>query len=413
MSDPTFGLSITRVDTEPRPAIAYDLSVIGLIGTAELADTDRFPLDTPVFVYSDDTTLAADLGATGTLLDAIDGIHDQLGEFQTAAKVVVVRVTEGVDDDATITNIVGASGAGTGLWAFISAGPILGIVPRLLIAPGYTAQGLASNAVIAELPGVCAKLLAHAIVDGPATDQTDAIAWREGMISSRLIPVETAVKVGQAQTVKPASPRIAGIAVRRDHEFQGRPFHSWANQPISGIVGPSRTMGFSLTDGATEGQVLLSNNLGVILRGEAGVESAISSGGYIFVGTDNASDEALWQFYNVTRGRDYIHLMLLRTLRTYLGKFNLTASTVEAVEDTVKFALRDLQAKGDLLGYQVSFARDQNSPEQLRLGKFHISFEAEEPPVLRYLGISSARYRPALDALLDDLLAQVDTVITA
>jgi hypothetical protein len=30
--------------------------------------------------------------------------------------------------------------------------------------------------------------------------------------------------------------------------------------------------------------------------------------------------------------------------------------------------------------------------------------------VLRYLGVQSARYRPALDALLDDLLAQVGTI---
>lgn len=412
MSDPTFGMSISRIDTEPRPALAYDMSVIGLIGTAENADAARFPLNTPVFVYTDDITLDVDVAADGSILDALHGIQSQVGEFQTAAKCVVVRVAEGVDDDATITAIVGSSGAGTGLYAFLEAGPVLGIVPRLIIAPGYTAQNLATNAVIAELPTVCAQLLAHAIVDGPATNQTDAITWRTAMISSRLIPVETAVNVGNPAVVKPSSPYVAGLAVRRDHQFEGRPFHSWANQPLYGIVGPSRTMGFSLTDGATEGQVLLSNNLGVILRGEAGVETAISSGGYIFVGTDNASDEALWQFYSVTRGRDYIHLMLLRTLRYFLGKYNLTRQTVEAVRNTVDFALRDLQADGDLLGYNVSFTRDQNSPEQLRLGKFHISFEAEEPPVLRYLGISSARYRPALDALLDDLLAQVDNVIT-
>jgi len=51
-----------------------------------------------------------------------------------------------------------------------------------------------------------------------------------------------------------------------------------------------------------------------------------------------------------------------------------------------------------------------NSPEQLRLGRFTISFAAEEPAVLRYLGIQSARYRPALDALLTDLLSQIDAV---
>ena len=89
----------------------------------------------------------------------------------------------------------------------------------------------------------------------------------------------------------------------------------------------------------------------------------------------------------------------------------ITGQTVQAVINTMSFALRDLKADGDLLGYKVAFTRDQNTPEQLRLGKFTISFAAEEPPVLRYLGIQSARYRPALDALLDDLLAQVDAVV--
>jgi len=55
-----------------------------------------------------------------------------------------------------------------------------------------------------------------------------------------------------------------------------------------------------------------------------------------------------------------------------------------------------------------AFTRDANSPEQLRLGRFTVSFQAEEPPVLRYIGIQSARYRPALDALLDDLLTSLD-----
>jgi hypothetical protein len=164
----------------------------------------------------------------------------------------------------------------------------------------------------------------------------------------------------------PLSPAVIGIGVRRDHEKQGRPFHSWANQPVQGIVGPSRPINFSLTDGATEGQRLLSHNVGVLLRGELGVETAIASGGFVYVGTDNAGEDDLWRFYNVTRGRDYIHLMFLRTLRFYLGRFNLTGQTIQAVLNTMGFAMRDLKADGDILGYEVKFTRDQNSAEELR-----------------------------------------------
>ena len=413
MSDPTFGISITRIDNEPRPAVWSDMSVVGLIGTAPAADATAFPADTPVFMYSDDVAKRHALGTTGTIPEALNLINAQLGEFQVAAKVVVVRVEEGASTDETIANIVG-DGIATGLEAFVQAGPLLGIIPRLLCAPGFTSQrqGSNANAVCVALPAICNKLLAHAVVDGPATTEQAALDWRETLSSSRLIPVDPAVRVmnGTEITVVPLSPAVVGIGVRRDHEKQGRPFHSWANQPVQGIVGPSRPINFSLTDGATEGQRLLSHNLGVLLRGELGVESAIASGGFVYVGTDNAGEDDLWRFYNVTRGRDYIHLMFLRTLRFYLGRFNITGQTIQAVLNTMGFAMRDLKADGDILGYEVKFARDQNSPEELRQGRFTVNFAAEEAPVLRYLGIQSARYRPALDALLDDLLAQVDAV---
>ena len=413
MSDPSFGISITRIDTEPRPPVWSDMSVVGIIGTAPDADVTVFPADTPVFLYSDDATKLTALGATGTLRDAVTLINAQLGAFQVAAKIVIIRVEEGTDTDATITNIVG-DGVSTGLQAFLKAGPELGIIPRLICAPGYTSQrGVGeANAVCAALPAICEKLLAHAVVDGPATSEQDAIDWRETISSPRLIPVDPAVKVydGGMSVVQPASPAIIGIGVRRDHAKQGRPFHSWANQPVQGIVGPSRPINFSLTDGATEGQRLLSANIGVLLRGEMGVESAIGQGGFIFVGTDNAGEDDLWRFYNVTRGRDFIHLMLLRTLRFYLGRFNVTGQTIQAILNTMETGLRNLKADGDILGFELKFTRDQNTPEELRQGRFTVSFAAEEAPVLRYLGVQSARYRPALDALLDDLLAQVGTI---
>ena len=413
MSDPTFGISITRIDNEPRPAVWSDMSVVGLIGTAPAADAATFPLDTPVFMYSDDAVKRTALGASGTIPEALSLINAQLGEFQVAAKVVIVRVAEGDTVAETIANIVG-DGIATGLEAFVHAGPTLGVIPRLLCAPGFTSQrdGTDANAVCVALPAVCSKLLAHAVVDGPATTEQAALDWRETLSSSRLIPVDPAVRVmnGTEVAVVPLSPAVIGIGVRRDHEKQGRPFHSWANQPVQGIVGPSRPINFSLTDGATEGQRMLSHNLGVLLRGEMGVETAIASGGFVYVGTDNAGEDDLWRFYNVTRGRDYIHLMFLRTLRFYLGRFNITGQTVQAVLNTIGFALRDLKADGDILGYEVKFTRDQNSPEELRQGRFTVNFAAEEAPVLRYLGIQSARYRPALDALLDDLLAQVGAI---
>jgi len=102
--------------------------------------------------------------------------------------------------------------------------------------------------------------------------------------------------------------------------------------------------------------------------------------------------------------------MFLATLRDFLGKSNITAHSIQAIETTMSLGLRDLKVAGDILGYEVKFTRDANTPENLRLGKFKINFAAEEAQVLKYLGIQSARYRPALDMLMDDLLSQVDAV---
>ena len=410
MATPTFGLTIQTIDNEIRPAVWGDLSVIGLVGIAPDADATIFPVNTPVLVNSSDPAALAALGDTGTLADALRMITAQLGEFQSAARCVVVRVTEGADQAATLANVAG-NGTSTGVAALLEAGPLTGYTPRLLAAPGFTSQHAAgqANVVVAQLAAVAPRLLAHAVVDGPTTTFADAQAWRETINSDRIIPVVPGARILDVTSTTgeiidaPMSPAILGIAVRRDFEFGGRPFHSWANQAVQGIVGITRPVAFSLTDGTSEGQSLLAANIGIVTRGEMGVDGGIADGGFVYIGTDNAGDDDLWRFYNVMRGRDYIHLMSLKTLRTYLGRFNVTGQTIQAILNTLNIALRDLQSTGDILGYQVQFLEDQNSPEDLRAGKISVRFLAEEAPVLRRIDIQSGRYRAALESLIGDL----------
>lgn len=406
MTQPTFGMTVNRVAESTMIPVYSTLSVIGLIGTSEDADATNFPVNEPVMIVSSDSAALELLGTAGTLRPAINLINAQLGEFGSSAVVVIVRVPEGADDDETIGSIVG-NGTSTGISAFLRAASKLGVTPRLIAAPGYTSQrtGSNANAVCAALPAVLSKLLAHAVVDGPATTLQAALDWRETIASERIIAVDPAVLVtsGSSVVTAPLSPAILGLAVRRDNEFGGRPFHSWANQPIYGVVGPSRPIDFSLTDGATEGQMLLANNLGILMRSEMGVAGSLGGGGFIFVGTDNCGSDDLWRFYSMSRGRDYIHLMLLGTLSNFLGKFNITGQTIQAILNTMEAGLRDIKATGDILGYSVQFVADLNSPENIRAGKIVVNFEAEEAPVLRHLTINSGRMRAAVEALIADI----------
>lgn len=278
-------------------------------------------------------------------------------------------------------------------------------------AAEYTATvSVGGNPVCVAFPAVLNQLLGNAVVESTGTSQTDDDTWRETLASKRLIPVSGGVRVQDPETsniiFRPFAPRVIGIGVRRDHE-KGAPFHSWANQPVFGIVGPYRDIGFTITDDANEGQQLLRNNIGIIARGELGNEFAIAQAGFIFIGTDNAGEDEEWRFYNMVRGRDWIHLSLLRFMRFYLGRFNVSIATVNAIVTSMRLLLRDITADGHILGYKVDFSPDQNTSDEVRSGHITIGFRAEEAAPLRRITIESRRYREAVDAMVSELAAQM------
>ncbi|MDB5177593.1 MAG: hypothetical protein JWN75_1261, partial [Candidatus Saccharibacteria bacterium] len=280
------------------------------------------------------------------------------------------------------------------------------------VAATFTSTvSIGANPVVASLTGVLNKLLGLGIVESAGVSQQNDEDWRETFQSERLIPMSGGVRVidpvSGAVVVRPVAARQAGIMVGVDHE-KGAPFHSAANRPMQGIVGPSRDISFILTDDANEAQELLAANIGVVVRGEMGDDFAIASAGFVSICTDTAAEDPLWQMYNVRRGRDFIHLTLLRALRFYLGRYNINGHTIQALLNTMKGVLRDLKADDHILGYRVNFRTDGNSPEEIRLGHLTIGFMAEEPPVLKRITVESARYRDAIDAMVADLASQLN-----
>lgn len=274
------------------------------------------------------------------------------------------------------------------------------------------AIALGANPIVAALSGgVLDGLMGHAVVESAGTSMIADENWRNTINSKRIIPLSGGVKVTDPVSgnivVMPFAPRVIGQIIARDFAT-GYPFHSAANQPINGIVGPARTITFSLTDGSTEGQLLLAANLGILVRGNIGVETAISNGGFVYVGTDTCSDDPLWQFYNITRGRDFIELSLMPTLRAYLGRNNIDRQTVTSVIGSVETFLSQLKSLQQILGYSVTFQGSLNTAAEIRLGHLVVSFAAEEPPVLKRITVMSARYRPAIDALVSQLAQELN-----
>ena len=526
MTSPTFGVIFNLEDDSPRPSQPSDLSVIGLVLPSDDANAVSFPLDTPVAFDSGDPAILPLLG-TGPLASVVGAIDDQLGDLQSSARVVAVRVATGTDINGTIANIVGSrtgvsalGSTGTGLYALLRAGIQLGVVPRLIGAPGFTgltniavntvtagpngptaggsgynaatttvvfapASGGAAgtpivsggkvtgvtmtapgdfpkgtavtatvvdtgtpattganpvaaipagsgatlavttaalaNPICAALPEILSSLLGHAIVGGPGTGEADAIAWFQTISDQRLIPVDNWNIIGVSTTmagqttITPAyedgAARVLGLGVRTDFQNRGYPFKSFAGQPVQNILGLKNYYSFSLTDGATQGQELLADHIGVTERGEIGVETAISATGFTFVGTFNASADPTFWFYNKSRARDFIHLSLLKSIRLRLGVDNITPHSVEAVLNDMVVVLQDVLANGGSIGFKVGFEAATNSPDNLRQGKFRVFFNNETPAPIMQVTVDSRPYYQALTVELATIVAQAATLV--
>jgi phage tail sheath protein FI len=274
-----------------------------------------------------------------------------------------------------------------------------------------TTLSLGANPVCAELTTVLDTLIAHAWVESAGVSYISDLNWRDTMNSQRLVALSGGVKivdpVSGAIVVMPRAPREIGLQLAVDFSTGG-PGHSAANRPIQGIVAPARNISFNLLDDSTEGQQLLEANIGIIVRGLVGVETAISSGGFIGITLENCGDDPLWQMVNVKRMRDYIHLSLMPVLRTYLGRTNITKQTVINILSTIGDFLGTLKAREQILDYRMYFPGDLNSADEIRLGHLTVGFRAEEPPVLERITTMSARYKPAIDNMVQQLEQQLN-----
>jgi hypothetical protein len=271
-----------------------------------------------------------------------------------------------------------------------------------------------ANPICAVLPQINNALLAMAFVGGPGTTLQDALDWRETINSETMIPLDNwdVVRIGTSDVEEDGACVAIGQQVATDFENGGIPSHAPANRPVQGIIGLKRYDSFSLVTGATDGQILLSHQIGITQRGELGLETAISDSGFVLICTDTAASDPKWRMINVCRLRTYEHLSLLKATRHRLGRTNITRHGIQAVLNDHIALLSDWQAKGIILpGWSVGFEEDKNNPENLRLGRIRSFYRAEEPPTFKHGTIDSRRNRESLSLLIKDLVTSTDQLL--
>lgn len=346
--------------------------------------------------------------------------------------VISVPVTSG-GTGYTVAPTLAFSGGGGGTGATAHAVVAGGAVTEIIIdnpGEGYTAVptitptgggtglvlgspvvGSVANPIVAGINTVLERLDAQFFPDGPVGNRERWLAYRETIQSDRINhPMFVDVVVTDAAgnyVTRPASPRVVGAYVATDQEHGGRPFHSPSNRPIYDIVGVSPPVPFSYRDPNTLGQEILGANGGIIVKGETGVEASVADGGFVFWGTDNCGENDNWRMTNVMRGRDYIELTQLNTLKYFLGRYRIITAVVFAVIDTMRKHLQWLKDNEDILDFRTGIEPGKNPVEQLRIGNLAIMFRAEEAPVLKKLTIYSRRMPSALDTLIANVATQL------
>jgi phage tail sheath protein FI len=309
---------------------------------------EAFPLDTPYLIAANRTE-AARAGSTGTIPAALDDILDQGG-----AVIVVVRAEVGEDDTATQANIIAA------VEKLLDAESVLGQVPRILIAPEFSAEKEVADALVSAAN----KLRAIAYADGPNSTEGAAINYAGQFGSDRLAIIDPwLIKSGVAHAPSAA---WAGATAKSDYErgFWWSP----SNLEILGFTGTARAVGFRLGDPTSPANLL----------NEANVTTVIRQNGNRLWGNRTTSADPKFAFISVRRTADLINDSILRAHLWAVDR-NISRTYLEDVAESVNAYMKTLTNLGAVLGGRCWPDPDLNSPANISQGKVYFNFEFTPP----------------------------------
>jgi phage tail sheath protein FI len=330
---------------------------------------EPFPLDTPVLV-TDLYRAQGEAGPEGTLARALDAIADQARTL-----VVVVRVAEGADAEATKSNVIGgvdASGKKLGMQALLAAEQRLGVKPRILGAPE-----LDDADVTAEMIGIAQKLRAFVYASaGDSATIEEAAMYRENFGARECMviwPAFTGWDTATSSTRQlSAVARAMGMRAKLDNEIGWH--KTLSNRPVNGVTGISKDVFWDLQDPNTDAGYLNSHE----------VTTLIQRGGFRFWGSRTCSIDPLFAFENYTRTAQILADTIAEA-HLWAVDLPMHPSLVKDIIEGINAKLRELTRQQYILDGRAWFDPELNSPEVLKAGKLYIDYDYTPVPPLENL----------------------------
>ncbi|MDD7806079.1 MAG: phage tail sheath C-terminal domain-containing protein [Endozoicomonas sp. (ex Botrylloides leachii)] len=165
-----------------------------------------------------------------------------------------------------------------------------------------------------------------------------------------------------AETVQPASARVAGMIARSDNDrgFWWSP----SNTEMLGIIGTARPIDFTLGDVNSRANLLNEGNVTTIIR----------ESGFRLWGNRTLGADPKWAFLNVRRTADIIQDSIQRAHLWAVDR-NITKTYVENVTDGVNAYLRELKTLGAIAGGECWADKELNTKEVIQAGKVYFDFD--------------------------------------
>lgn len=365
-ADPDASALVSAEASGDGQGIATTAQSVALTGGVD----EPFPLNEPVLITNIYTAIG-NAGAGGTLRNALRAIVEE-----TKAVVVVVRVEEGQDADATTANVIGSvdplTGKKTGMQALTAAETKFGVKPRILGVPDLDTQ-----AVTAALVGIAQQLRAfvYAFAHGCQTKE-EARMYRENFGQREVMiiwPNWQAFDVDAEETLPlPAVAKAMGHRARLDQEIGWH--KTLSNMPVNGVTGITQDLSWDLQDPNTDAGYL----------NEADVTTLIRKEGFRFWGSRTCSADPLFAFESYTRTAQVLADTIAEAHFWAIDK-PMHPSLVRDIIEGVNAKFRELIRNGYILGGSAWFDEEVNTPEVLKSGKLYIDYDYTPVPPLESL----------------------------
>lgn len=363
------GIRVIEINEGTRPIRTVNTAVIGLVCTADDADSTTFPLDTPVLI-TDVQQAIGRAGKTGILAASLTAIAEQ-----TRPLIVVIRVATGETEAETTSKLIGGTGSDgryTGMQALLAAQNRLKVKPRILAIPGLDNLTVATKlaAVAQQLRGFAYVSAYGCVTKEEAVTYRDNFGQREVMVLwPDFVSWDT---VANTETSSWATARAVGLRAKLDEEVGWH--KTLSNIPVNSVSGLSRDVFWDLQNPATDAGYLNSHE----------VTTLINSAGFRFWGSRTCDKDGLFTFENYTRTAQVLADTMADAHLWAVDK-PMHPGLVRDIVEGINAKMRELKTQGYLIDGCAWYDASLNDKDTLKSGKLYIDYNYTPVPPLENL----------------------------